>query len=62
VLLGEGEAAAVSGIDVEPQPVLGRHVGQLVQRIDDARRGRAGRGRHTAGRVPFPQIFLDLYA
>ena len=60
VLLGEREAAAVCRINVEPETVLARDVGQLVERVNDAGRGRARRARDAARACALPRRSLSI--
>ncbi len=62
VFLREREAAAVRRVHVEPEAELRGDVGQLFERIDHARRGRARRARHADRHVPFIQVALDGFA
>jgi hypothetical protein len=46
-LRGHGGDRPVGAVHVQPQPLAGTEIGQLIQRIDGARRHRSGAGHHA---------------
>jgi hypothetical protein len=57
--LGENGEPAVRGVDVEPHVGLAAQVGELAQRVDGARVGRAGVRAHGERGEPAPAIGVD---